>query len=658
MTNRPRLSASTWCARYRPRSSLAQVLMKQHRIPAPNTDSAKPISVEAPTNFRFRAGRGQLIRVRWINRFAHLGEWDAPADPYVTNGGRTRRAIQAPRRRGLAHGAFCARPMSLHLLRQSKTGVSLTMFASVHAVHRRCIGLGDIVKPYSSQVRPRRQPCQAAHGYRPAGAILLEGPIRQTWILRRRKSGRQRPTRSRRRRHSDPRRQTRRAHIELRTCQAERRDTHGLGRSTRAITNRRRKRVRRTPPPSPALLAAMLTRWFSIWLRRSLRATHRALLTLANLEAAAECGQMSRPERNDRANSHNRHAPGRGQYRVLANGSAVNGSATFSSGYNIRLDTATADTGYIPYKIELEGTATFFALNWSFVKAKTGASGDDAVNVVPVSLSISGQRPPTVPSTTSTRTRLRRAPLTGHDGWMQAVPATDGTRYGSRRRQRMPCWRAQRRTRLRAENGRAGQNFGGWSGRYQRQQWAESGDSLAYQRATSTPSVPASTLTYTFATGVLERHTGAWTQYVPSGSNPIYVTTAVAISSGATDTIATGEWSTPQIHAQMGQNGTNGTNGTNGAGYGGTSSTFNTIGTGSKTFYIGTGYAYQVGTRVRVASSSPPSNWVEGIVTAYSSGSLTLTSDITGAPVLTRSWTVTVAATSANGCNGRNRSGR
>ncbi|MBP6607242.1 MAG: hypothetical protein KA240_16290, partial [Nitrospira sp.] len=68
------------------------------------------------------------------------------------------------------------------------------------------------------------------------------------------------------------------------------------------------------------------------------------------------------------------------------------------------------------------------------------------------------------------------------------------------------------------------------------------------------------------------------------------------------------------------------------------------------------GYAYQVGTRVRVASSSSPSNWVEGIVTAYSSGSLTLTSDITGGAGSYSSWNVMVAGdigpTGATGATG------
>ena len=70
--------------------------------------------------------------------------------------------------------------------------------------------------------------------------------------------------------------------------------------------------------------------------------------------------------------------------------------------------------------------------------------------------------------------------------------------------------------------------------------------------------MPASTLTYTFATWVLSGTLSGWTQSVPSGTNPIYIITATAVSSGLTDTIATGEWSTPQILAQNGVPGSNG----------------------------------------------------------------------------------------------------
>ena len=81
-----------------------------------------------------------------------------------------------------------------------------------------------------------------------------------------------------------------------------------------------------------------------------------------------------------------------------------------------------------------------------------------------------------------------------------------------------------------------------------------------YKRATSAPAVPASTLTYTFATGVLTGTLDGWTQTVPSGTDPIYVTLATAVSTSPTDTIATSEWSAVSILAQNGTSGTNGLN--------------------------------------------------------------------------------------------------
>jgi hypothetical protein len=64
--------------------------------------------------------------------------------------------------------------------------------------------------------------------------------------------------------------------------------------------------------------------------------------------------------------------------------------------------------------------------------------------------------------------------------------------------------------------------------------------------------VPSGTLTYTFATGLLSGTLSGWTQTVPSGTDPIYVITASALGTGSTDTIATGEWSTPTVIAQNG----------------------------------------------------------------------------------------------------------
>jgi len=85
-----------------------------------------------------------------------------------------------------------------------------------------------------------------------------------------------------------------------------------------------------------------------------------------------------------------------------------------------------------------------------------------------------------------------------------------------------------------------------------------------YQRASAQPATPAGGLTYNFAAGTLGGTLGSWTRTVPAGSSPLYVTTATALASGASDTIAPGEWATPVIMAQNGAAGASGADGERG----------------------------------------------------------------------------------------------
>src|SRR5206468_4308431 len=87
-----------------------------------------------------------------------------------------------------------------------------------------------------------------------------------------------------------------------------------------------------------------------------------------------------------------------------------------------------------------------------------------------------------------------------------------------------------------------------------------------YQRSASAPSVPSATTTYTFSTGALTGINNGWSQTVPAANgNPLYVTTATASSTTATDTIANTEWATPSIMAQDGAQGPQGPTGNSGA---------------------------------------------------------------------------------------------
>jgi hypothetical protein len=68
------------------------------------------------------------------------------------------------------------------------------------------------------------------------------------------------------------------------------------------------------------------------------------------------------------------------------------------------------------------------------------------------------------------------------------------------------------------------------------------------------PAKPGAPVTYTFATGTATGMDGGWTQGVPPASDGgyLWVTTATAAATGATDTIAASEWATVQLMARNG----------------------------------------------------------------------------------------------------------
>lgn len=81
-----------------------------------------------------------------------------------------------------------------------------------------------------------------------------------------------------------------------------------------------------------------------------------------------------------------------------------------------------------------------------------------------------------------------------------------------------------------------------------------------YKRGTSAPSKPSGTVTYTFASGAASGSLGGWTQAIPSGTDPVWAIYATASSTGTTDTISSGEWST---QLKVLENGTDGDAGYN-----------------------------------------------------------------------------------------------
>lgn len=183
-----------------------------------------------------------------------------------------------------------------------------------------------------------------------------------------------------------------------------------------------------------------------------------------------------------------------------------------------------------------------------------GTNGTDGRNNATVYLYQRAASTPSAPSGTFTYTFSTGALSGGTPGsWTQAIPAADGN----------PLW-------VIAAVASASTATASVTAASFTSPVIDSGAGVnqatvrLYQRAASTPAVPASTLTYTFATGGLSGTLGSWSLTVPSGSNPLYTTQATALGTGATDTILTGEWSAPVVIVQDGATGATGAAGTNG----------------------------------------------------------------------------------------------
>lgn len=78
---------------------------------------------------------------------------------------------------------------------------------------------------------------------------------------------------------------------------------------------------------------------------------------------------------------------------------------------------------------------------------------------------------------------------------------------------------------------------------------------VLYKRSATTPALPTTTTTYTFATGSATGQNNGWTISAPtSDGNPLWSTQASAFSQSATDPIASTEWVTPVKLVSDGQN--------------------------------------------------------------------------------------------------------
>ena len=202
-------------------------------------------------------------------------------------------------------------------------------------------------------------------------------------------------------------------------------------------------------------------------------------------------------------------------------------------------------------------TATLRAVNvgvnydrtYTLAKSKAGAPGTPGTNGLTnasVFIYRRSATTPALPTTTSSYTFVT-GDITGLDnGWTRSVPS--GT---------LPLYVAV----AVASSGGTTDTIaaGEWSSPVVLAQDGAAGLNSAsvflYRRSASAPPVPSVTSTYTFATGVLTGQNNSWQQSVPSGADPVWIITASAAATSATDTIATGEWSSPAILAENGAQG-------------------------------------------------------------------------------------------------------
>ena len=189
-------------------------------------------------------------------------------------------------------------------------------------------------------------------------------------------------------------------------------------------------------------------------------------------------------------------------------------------------------------------------------KGIDGSNGSNGMNAATVYLYQRATSTPSKPSNTLTYT-FSTTKITGtlNNGWSTAIPTGTDAVYvtvasvSSKNDTVSIATSAWSAPVVLAQNGKSGSD-------------GKAGLNVAtiylYQRATSKPSKPSASVTYTFSTGVASGLNNGWSQKIPDGTNPLYVTLATASSNTATDTILNSEWSDVVVMAQNGEDGQDG----------------------------------------------------------------------------------------------------
>lgn len=182
-----------------------------------------------------------------------------------------------------------------------------------------------------------------------------------------------------------------------------------------------------------------------------------------------------------------------------------------------------------------------------------GSNGVNGMNAATIYLYQRATSTPSKPSNTLTYT-FSTTKITGtlNNGWSTAIPTGTDAVYvtvasvSSKNDTATITTSAWSTPVVLAQNGKTGSD-------------GKAGLNVAtiylYQRNTSKPSKPSASVTYTFSTGVASGLNNGWSQKIPDGTNPLYVTLATASSNTATDTILSSEWSDVVVMAQNGEDG-------------------------------------------------------------------------------------------------------
>jgi hypothetical protein len=178
----------------------------------------------------------------------------------------------------------------------------------------------------------------------------------------------------------------------------------------------------------------------------------------------------------------------------------------------------------------------------------------------------------------------------------------------------------------------------------------------AYRRSSTslgTSTKPSLNSDYTFATGAwsIASIGNSFYTSIPSGTDTIYFCTALAVSTGTSDTVLSTDWSSPmRLSGQDGVNGTNGTNGTNGGN--------GDRGPGNYTLGVSSLSSVNTGAEIEAkfnGSNAPlPSGAVEGDLVHFYTGTQTAPTSgqgyVRGASY--QSWSAITSSTAASGLFG------